>query len=105
VISAIFGGIWKWLAAAGALVLAVAGAVLYGRSKGKAAIEDKVAAAQAQQKVNTAQAVLERNEVRTNVQAEVARLPSGTVVEVHVPTPRPVPGSAADQLQQGWSRD
>lgn len=97
--------LYGWLAAAGALVLAIGAAILYGRSKGKADIRAKVDTAQAQQKVNTAQAVLERNEVRTDVQAKVARLPSNPAVEVHVPAARPVPGSAAGQLQRDWSRD
>lgn len=97
--------LYGWLAAAGAIVLAIAGAIFWGWRKGSANVQSKVDEAQAQQKVNTAEAVVSRNEVRTNVDAKVAALPANPVVEVHVPAPRPVPGSAADQLQNDWSRD
>lgn len=104
-IKTFFGGIWTYVAAAGALVLAVVGAVFYGREKGKDAVEAKVATAQAQQKVNTAQAIVKRSEVRTDVEAQVAKLPANPVVPIHVPAPLPVPGSAADELRKDWSRD
>lgn len=101
----ILSRLYGWLAAAGAIVLALAGAILWGWRKGAGGVQAKVAEAQAQQKVNTAEAVVSRNEVRNNVDAKVAALPANPAVEVHVPAPRPVPGSAADRLQNGWSRD
>lgn len=104
-IASLFSGFYKWLIGIGAVALAILGAIFYGREKGKAAVEDKVATAQAQQKVNTAQAIVKRSEVRTDVEAEVAKLPANPVVPVHVPAPLPVPGSAADELRKNWSRD
>jgi len=97
--------LYGWLAAAGAFVLTVAGAFFYGREKAKGAAKQEVAVANAEQKVNTAEAIVSRNEVRTDVDAQVAKLPSNPVVEIHVPAPLPVRGSAADELQQQWSRD
>lgn len=96
---------YGWLAAAGAFVLAVAGAFLYGRQKAKGEARQDVAVAQAQQRANTAGAILQRNEVRQHVDAQVAQLPSNPVGPVTVPDPLPVPGSAADQLQRDWRRD
>jgi hypothetical protein len=96
---------YGYIIAIGSFLLLVAGAVFYGWRKGRTGVQAKVAEAQAQQQVNTAQAIVSRNEVRNNVDAKVASLPSNPVVEVHVPAPLPVPGSAADQLRTDWSRD
>jgi hypothetical protein len=96
---------YGWLAAAGAFVLAVVGAFLYGRQKARGAAKQEVAIANAEQRANTAGAILQRNEVRQHVDAEVAALPANPVGQVTVPAPLPVPGSAADQLQRDWSRD
>lgn len=101
----ILSKLYGWLAAAGALVLAVAGAFLYGRQKAKGEAKQDVAVANAEQKANTAAAIVNRNEVRQHVDAQVAKLPSSPVGPVTVPASLPVPGSAADQLQQSWSRD
>jgi hypothetical protein len=102
-------GLWAkfygWLVAAGAVLLTIGGAVFYGWRKGRTGVQAKVAEAQAQQQVNTATAIVKRNEVRTDVDAQVAKLPASPVGQVTVPAPLPVPGSAADQLQQQWSRD
>jgi Flp pilus assembly protein TadB len=96
---------YGWLAAAGAFVLAVAGAFFYGRQKAKASAKQEVAVAAAEQKANTANAILTRNQVRQHADAEVAALPSNPVGQVTVPDPLPVPGSAADELRKAWSRD
>jgi hypothetical protein len=102
-------GLWTkfygYLIAIGSFLLLIAGAVFYGWRKGKTGVQAEVAAAQAQQQVNTAQAIVKRNEVRTDVDAQVAKLPSNPVVPIHVPAPLPVPGSAADELRKDWSRD
>jgi hypothetical protein len=99
--------LYGWLAAAGLFVLSIAGALLYGRSKGRAVEKAAVIVDQAQQQVNTTTAILNRNEVRQHVDAQVAQLPASPVVapSVTVPAPLPVPGSAADQLRQQWSVD
>lgn len=96
---------YGYLIAIGSFLLLIAGAVFYGWRKGKTGVQEKVAEAQAQQTVNTAQAIINRNEARTHVDAEVAKLPANPVVAVHVPAPLPVPGSAADELRKHWSRD
>jgi len=96
---------YGWLAGAGAFVLAVAGAFLYGRQKAKGEAKQEVAVANAEQRANTAGAILQRNEVRRDVDAQVAKLPSNPAGKVTVPANLPVPGSAADQLQRDWSRD
>ena len=101
----ILSRLYGWLAAAGAFVLAVAGAFLYGREKAKDEAKREVAVAQAQQRANTAGAILQRNEVRRDVDAKVAALPANPVGQVTVPASLPVPGSAADRLQRDWSRD
>jgi hypothetical protein len=101
----ILNKLYGWLAAAGAFVLAIVGACWFGREKAKGQAKQEVAVAQAQQRANTAGAILQRNEVRQHVDAEVAALPANPVGQVTVPAPRPVPGSAADQLQRDWSRD
>lgn len=102
-------GLWTklygYVIALGSFLLLIAGAVFYGWRKGRTGVQAKVAEAQAQQKVNTAQAIVARNEVRTDDDAQVAKLPSNPVVEVHVPAPLPVPGSAADELRKDWNRD
>ena len=95
----------SWLIAAGAFLLAIAGAVFFGWRKGREQVQTKVDEAQAEQKVNTANAIVTRNETRRDVETEVSRMPASPVVPPTVPAPLPVPGSAADQLRQNWSRD
>lgn len=97
--------LYGWLAAAGAAVLLLASAVFYGWRKGRHGVQAAVAVDQARQQANTAAAIVNRNEVRTDVDAQVARLPASPVGPVTVPAPLPVPGSAADELRQQWSRD
>lgn len=101
----ILSKLYGWLAAAGLFVLSIAGALLYGRAKGKAAEREAATVDQAKQQANTAGAILQRNEVRRDVDAQVAKLPASPVGPVTVPAPLPVPGSAADRLQRDWSRD
>lgn len=94
-----------WIAAAAAFVLAVGAAMLFGWRKGREQVQAKVDEAQAEQKVNTASAIVNRNEIRRDVEQEVSRLPATPAPNPSVPAPAPVPGSAADKLQRGWSRD
>lgn len=97
---------YGYLAAAGLFVLSVASAMLYGRRKAIDQAKQDVAVANARQQANTAAAILQRNEVRQHVDAQVAQLPASPVVaRPTVPDPLPVPGSSADQLQRDWSRD
>jgi hypothetical protein len=63
----------RWLAAAGAFLAAIAAAVLYGRSKGKAAEQVKTRAAQ--EVATAAQAKAEQLESRHETDAAVERLP------------------------------
>ena len=94
-----------YVIAAGALLLAIGGGILYVFGKGKIRGEAKGATAAAEQKANTAAAIVSRIETRANVDSQVASLPSNPVVKPTVPAPLPVSGSAADRLQSEWSRD
>lgn len=106
ILAALWAKISGWVVALGSILAVVAGAVLYGWRKGSAGAEAKVATAQAEQKVNTATAVANRVEVHAQIESEVAELPaSPPPIAPSVPAPRPVPGSAADKLQQEFSRD
>jgi hypothetical protein len=93
----LFSGAWsaisKWLAIAGAAVLAIGAALVYGRSKGKAEVEQKVAA---QRGEDIAKAAETRNEVEQKVQ----QLPDAPPVRVGDAPP----DSAAGKLQP-WTRD
>ena len=94
-----------WLLAAAAFLLTVAGAVFFGWRKGREQVQAKVDEAQAEQKVNTATAIVTRNETRRNVETEVSQLPSSPTPAPAVQAPAPVLGSAADRLRKDWSRD
>ena len=96
------GRFYGWLVAAGMALLAIAGALVY--RKGKAVERDAVVVDQAKRDVNTANAILKRNEVRQHVDVEVAALPANPVGPAAA-GPVPVPGSAADRLRRDWSRD
>jgi hypothetical protein len=63
----------RWIAAIGAFLAAIAAAVLYGRSKGKAAEQVKTRAAQ--EVATAAQAKAEQLESRHETDAAVERLP------------------------------
>ena len=104
-LSALWLRFQSWLIAAGAFLLAIGGAVLFGWRKGREQVQAKVDEAQAEQKVNTATAIVTRNETRRDVENEVSKLPESPVPTPTVPAPTPVPGSAADRLRQDWSRD
>lgn len=92
------------IATAAAFLLAVAGAMFFGWRKGQEQVQSKVDEAQAEQKVNTANAIVDRNETRRDVEQEISQLPPSPDPVPAAPAV-PVPGSAADKLRQGWSRD
>jgi hypothetical protein len=105
-----------WIIGIFAVLAAIGGAILYGREKGKASEKQAAAVDQAQQQINTATAIVDRSEVRKDVEVETAKLPPDTTAPVaaqsgsapaapYVPRPDPTPGSSADVLHQQWSRD
>lgn len=108
-----------WIIGIFAVLAALAGALIYGREKGKAAEKKDVVADQAQQQVNTATAIVDRSEVRKDVEVETAKLPADATAPVAAapavsgqapatpvaPRPDPTPGSSADVLRKQWSRD
>jgi hypothetical protein len=95
----VVGGVWgwlgKWLAILGGAVLAIGAAVLYGRSKGKAEVEQKQAA---QHGEDIAKAAETRNEVEQGIQ-KLPEKPQARVGDAD-------PDSAAGVLRDdGWTRD
>lgn len=94
-----------WIIAFFGVLIAIGAAILYGRSKGKTEVQNQVKADTAVQQVNTANAIVERSEVRKDVEQATAQLPQSPVVKPTVPAPLPVPGSSADKLRTSWSRD
>jgi len=108
-----------WIIGLVAVLAAIGGALLYGRAKGKAAEKKDAVADQAQQQINTATAIVDRSEVRKDVEIATAKLPpdatapvaqaaaqsSGAPAAPAAPDVTPTPGSSADVLRQQWSRD
>lgn len=94
-----------WVIAFFGVLIAIGAAILYGRSKGKTEVQNQVKADTAVQQINTANAIIERSEVRKNVEQVTAKLPQSPVVKPTVPAPVSVPGSSADKLRNEWSRD
>lgn len=88
-----------YLIAAGALLAALAGAVLYGRAKGKAAEQGKTR--EAQEAATAAQAKAEQLESRHETDAQVQRLPDAPAQTVGAADP----GTAAGRLRDDWTRD
>lgn len=90
----------SYLIAAGALLAALAGAVLYGRAKGKAAEQGKTR--EAQQAATAAQAAVHAHEVRDEVENETAKLPDAPPQSVAIADPATAAGRLRDD---GWTRD
>lgn len=89
-----------WALALLALFAALAGAVLYGRAKGKAAEQGKTRAAQ--EAAAAAQATVHAHEVRNEVENETAKLPDAPPQRVGDADS----GTAAGRLRDdGWTRD
>jgi len=89
-----------YLIAAGALLAALAAAVLYGRAKGKAAEQVKTRAAQ--DAAVTAQETVHAHEVRNEVENETAKLPDAPAQSVGAADPATAAGRLRDD---GWTRD
>lgn len=88
-----------YLIAAGVFLAALAGAVLYGRAKGKAA--EQVKTREAKEAATAAQAKAEQLESRHETDAQVQRLPDAPAQTVGAADP----GTAAGRLRDDWTRD
>lgn len=92
--------LWKYIVALGAVLAALGAAVLYGRSKGKAAEQVKTRAAQ--DAATTAQAATKQLESRHETDVQVQRLPDAPAQVVATADP----ATAAGKLRtDGWLRD
>lgn len=91
-----------WAAAALAVLVAIGGAWLYGRSKGKAAQRAADDATQAQANTAAAQQQAGAQENRNEVEAEVSQLPSAPAQSVATADPATAAGKLRDN---GWTRD
>lgn len=90
------------LLALAAVVVAIAGAWLYGRRQGKQAQRATDEAAQAKATLQTQQQTIHAHEVRDEVEAEVSKLPDAPPQKVA----DAAPGTASGQLRDsGWLRD
>ena len=88
-----------YLIAAGVFLATLAGAVLYGRAKGKAAEQSKTRAAESV--AAAAQAVVKQLESRHETDAQVQRLPDAPAQVVADADP----ATAAGRLRDDWTRD
>lgn len=93
--------LYGWLAAAGAVLLAIVTVGLYGRHKGKQAAEQAEAARDAQANAQAAQHVIQAHEVRNEVEAENAKLPDAPAQPVATADPDTSAGRLRDD---GWVR-
>lgn len=91
---------WKGICALGALLAAVLGVYLAGRSKGKAV--EQVNTQAAQNAAATAQATVHAHEVRNEVEIETAKLPDAPPQQVGTADPATAAGKLRDD---GWTRD
>jgi type II secretory pathway pseudopilin PulG len=85
----------------GALIAAVAFGRLRGAREARQAAQEKADATQARSRADAAEAAQHHAEVRHEVENEVVRLPETPADHAG----GPVPGSAADKLQNDWTRD
>lgn len=99
---AIWTRLRAWVIAAGAVLIAIASAWLYGRRQGKVAQQQADEASDAQANVQAAQQVAKAQETRNEVEAQVQELPAAPPQKVA----DAAPGTAAGQLRDdGWVRD
>lgn len=91
---------WKGICALGALLAAVLGVYLAGRSKGKAV--EQVNTQAAQNAAATAQATTAQLESRHETDVEVAKLPDAPAQQVAAADPATAAGKLRDD---GWVRD
>lgn len=81
-LTALWAKFEAWIIGLVAVLAAIGGALLYGREKGKAAEKKNVVADQAQQQINTATAIVDRSEVRKDVEVETAKLPADATAPI-----------------------
>lgn len=98
-LSVLWAKVRGYLIAAGVFLAALAAAVLYGRSKGKAAEQGKTRAAQ--EAATAAQATVHAHEVRDEVENETAKLPDAPPQRVGDADPASAAGKLRDD---GWVR-
>lgn len=91
-----------WAAALLAVLVAIGGAWLYGRSKGKATQRAADDATQAQANTVAAQQQAGAQESRNEVEAEVSQLPPAPAQQVAQADPATAAGELRDD---GWTRD
>lgn len=91
---------WKGIAAFGALLAAIGGIYLAGRSKGKAV--EQVHTQAAQNAAATAQATTAQLESRHETDLEVAKLPDAPAQQIAAADPATAAGKLRDD---GWVRD
>lgn len=97
-IAELWAKLWGYIVAAGAVVVAIGAAILYGREKGKEAMQPKVDAANANAEAAT---INEQHlETRHDTDAAVQALPEAPAQ----PLGTAVPGTAAGELS-AWDRD
>lgn len=90
-----------WALALFAVLAAIAGALLYGRRKGKQAAEQAEAVRDAAANAQAAQDIIQTQESRHETDAEVQRLPDAPAQRVGGADP----DTAAGKLRDGWTRD
>lgn len=95
----VIGRLKAWCAGLLVFLAALAGAVLYGRAKGKAA--EQVKTREAQEAATAAQAVVKQLESRHETDAQVQRLPDAPAQVVADADP----ATAAGRLRDDWTRD
>lgn len=96
----LWGKVWKWVAAMGAILAAIGAIFLAGREKGKAAEQVKTQAAQ--QEAEVAQQTTKILESRHDIDTKVQNLPEAPAQTVATA----VVSSAAGELRDsGWTRD
>jgi hypothetical protein len=98
-LSVLWAKVRGYLIAAGVFLAALAAAVLYGRSKGKAAEQGKTR--EAQEAATAARATAKQLESRHETDAQVQRLPDAPAQTVG----NADPGTAAGRLRDDWTRD
>jgi hypothetical protein len=99
ILTLLWGKVWKWIVALGALLAVVGAIFLKGRSSGKKADEAKIVNAQA--KAEVAQANTAQMESRHETDVAVNNLPEAPTQPVG--TARP--DTAAGKLDDSWTRD
>ena len=90
-----------WLAVAGAVVLAVGAALVYGFIKGRGAGKAKATEIITKAKIKAAQATIHAQEVRHDVEVDTSKLPDAPAQRVGEADPDTAAGELRDK---GWIR-